>query len=246
MADKYAAKEAEEKAERSETRGQREYEEKHGHRAIGDDRPAPTKKPRGANPPKATKPIELVVGLGNPGPEYAQTRHNSGFQTVDELAKRWGVTYWKSQDGALVATAQVDGRTITLAKPQSYMNCSGGPVSKLVKRLGLEPQQLLVVHDDLDIPAGDVRVKIGGGHGGQNGLRSIIDKLGSRDFVRVRDGIGRPPGKMDPADYVLKQMKGDVWEEQLAEASRGADAVELVLKEGPVRARDQVNGQHGQ
>ena len=143
----------------------------------------------------------LVAGLGNPGEEYAHTRHNSGFMVVDELARRGGVSYWKSQAGAMVARCRVAGREVVLAKPQSFMNTSGGPVSKLCAAYDVAPEELLVVHDELDIPAGDVRVKFSGGHGGHNGLRSIIDKLGSRDFSRVRVGIGRPPGSMDPADF---------------------------------------------
>ncbi len=145
-------------------------------------------------------PIRMVAGLGNPGEEYANTRHNAGFKTVDELARRAGVSYWKNQLGAEVATTKVrdteaEGgvREVVLVKPQSFMNTSGGPISKLCREYGIKPQEVLVVHDELDIPEGDVRVKVGGGHAGHNGLRSIIDKLGSRDFSRIRTGIGEPP-----------------------------------------------------
>lgn len=192
------------------------------------------------------EPIQLVVGLGNPGEEYDRTRHNAGFHVVDLLAARGGATYWKSQAGALVAKAKLAGREVTLAKPQSFMNSSGGPVKKLVAELGLSPEEILVVHDELDIPAGDVRVKVGGGHGGHNGLRSIISKLGSRDFVRVRVGIGRPPGRMDPVDFVLKELRGSASEDHDFACSKAEDAVMAVLERGPVSARDLINANHAQ
>ena len=195
------------------------------------------------------KPIRMVAGLGNPGSEYAETRHNAGFQTVDELARRAGVSYWKNQLGAEVSTvnvrdAEAEGgtREVVLVKPQSFMNTSGGPISKLCREHGIAPEELLVVHDELDIPAGDVRVKVGGGHAGHNGLRSIIDKLGSRDFSRIRFGIGEPPGRMSGADYVLKQLRGRDAEDFADTVMRAADAAELALAQGVVYARDHVNG----
>ena len=195
--------------------------------------------------PKAQpQEVLLVAGLGNPGEEYARTRHNSGFRTVDEIARRVGVSYWKSQAGALVATCRMAGREIVLAKPQSFMNTSGGPVSKLCAIYDVRPEQLLVVHDELDIPAGDVRVKFGGGHGGHNGLRSIIDKLGSRDFSRVRVGIGRPPGSMDPADFVLRELKGAFAEDFDVTVQVAADAVEACVEQGTKHAEDLFNGRH--
>ena len=128
------------------------------------------------------KPIRMIAGLGNPGEEYASTRHNAGFKTVDELARRAGVSYWKNQLGAEVATTKVrdaeaegGAREVVLVKPQSFMNTSGGPISKLCREYKVAPEEVLVVHDELDIPEGDVRVKVGGGHAGHNGLRSIID-----------------------------------------------------------------------
>lgn len=189
--------------------------------------------------------VLLVAGLGNPGDEYARTRHNAGFRTVDELADRLGATYWKSQAGAQVAVVRAAGREVVLAKPQSFMNTSGGPVSKLCAAYGVEPEGLLVVHDELDIPAGDVRVKFGGGHGGHNGLRSIVDKLGSRNFSRVRVGIGRPPGRMDPADFVLRELKGDFAEDFAVTVGVAADAVERCLEDGVIAARQQYNAGHG-
>ena len=184
----------------------------------------------------------MVAGLGNPGDEYARTRHNAGFVTIDALASRMGVSYWKSQAGAEVAVVRRDGRDVVLVKPQSFMNTSGGPVSKLCSAYGVTPGQLLVIHDEVEIPAGDVRVKFSGGHAGHNGLRSIIDKLGSRDFSRVRFGAGRPPGRMDVADYVLRQLKGEFWEDFAQTAEVAADAVECCLDEGVAVAQDRFGG----
>lgn len=196
--------------------------------------------------------IRLVAGLGNPGDEYAETRHNAGFKAVDELARQAGVSYWKTQLGAEVAVIRVrdgaaeDGRRdVVLVKPQSYMNTSGGPISKLCQHYRVKPEEVLVIHDELDIPAGDVRVKVGGGHAGHNGLRSIIDKLGSRDFSRVRVGIGDPPGRMAVADFVLKQFRPKEAEEFADTCARAAEAAALAVTRGVVFARDHVNGSAG-
>jgi PTH1 family peptidyl-tRNA hydrolase len=189
--------------------------------------------------PKAAKPmpIRIVCGLGNPGAEYAQTRHSAGFATVDVLAERYGVRYWKEQAGSLVATISVraaDGsmRQVLLAKPQSFMNTSGGPLSKLMRAEKITPAELLVVHDEVDLPAGEVRAKWSGGLNAHNGLRSIAGKLGTRDFGRVRFGIGRPPGKMSVADWALRQLKGTFAEEFDVTASVAADVVESCLRDG--------------
>lgn len=196
--------------------------------------------------------IRMVAGLGNPGEEYARTRHNAGFCAVDELAHQANVTYWKNQSGAEVASIQVNDsdaeggkREVLLVKPQSYMNTSGGPISKLCASHKIRPEELLVIHDELDIPAGDVRVKVGGGHAGHNGLRSIIDKLGSRDFSRIRVGIGDPPGRMAVADFVLKQLRAREAEEFDDAAFRAAEAAALALTRGVIFARDHVNGSAG-
>ena len=188
--------------------------------------------------PKASqpKPIRLVCGLGNPGAEYARTRHSAGFATVDELAARYGVRYWKEQLGNLVATITVrtaDGPCqVMLAKPQSYMNTSGGPLSKLMRAERIQPAELLVIHDEVDLPAGEVRAKWAGGLNAHNGLRSISDKLGTRDFQRIRFGIGRPPGKMSVADWALRQLKGAQADEFDVEVAVAADLVESVLATG--------------
>ena len=181
--------------------------------------------------------IAIVCGLGNPDADYERTRHNAGFATVDVLAARHGVRYWKSEAGAQVASltwrgADGEQREVLLAKPMSYMNTSGGPLSKLARTHRVAPQQILVVHDEVDLAAGEVRLKLGGGLNAHNGLRSIADKLGSRDFARVQFGIGRPPGKMQVADYVLRELKGGFLDEFNITAERAADLVERILTEG--------------
>lgn len=195
------------------------------------------------------KKIRMVAGLGNPGDEYDNTRHNAGFKAIDELARQAGVTYWKNQLGAEVATIQVHDpeaeggrREVLLVKPQSFMNTSGGPISKLCAQNKISVEELLVIHDELDIPEGDVRVKVGGGHAGHNGLRSIIDKMGGRDFSRIRVGIGNPPGRMAVADFVLKQFRPKELDEFESTCARAADAAGLALTQGVVYARDHVNG----
>ena len=193
--------------------------------------------------------IRMIAGLGNPGEEYAQTRHNAGFKAIDELARQANVTYWKNQAGAEVASIKVNDaeaeggkREVILVKPQSFMNTSGGPISKLCAQYKVNVEELLVIHDELDIPAGDVRIKVGGGHAGHNGLRSIIDKMGSRDFSRVRVGIGNPPGRMPVADFVLKQLRSREAEEFDETTVRAAEAAATALTRGVIFARDHVNG----
>ena len=193
--------------------------------------------------------IRMIAGLGNPGEEYAQTRHNAGFKAIDELARQANVTYWKNQAGAEVASIKVNDaeaeggkREVILVKPQSYMNTSGGPISKLCAQYKVNVEELLVIHDELDIPAGDVRIKVGGGHAGHNGLRAILDKMGSRDFSRVRVGIGNPPGRMPVADFVLKQLRSREAEDFDETTIRAAEAAATALTRGVIFARDHVNG----
>ena len=182
------------------------------------------------------KDVRIVCGLGNPGADYALTRHNAGFATVDALAERFGVRYWKSEAGCDVALVKthfgLETREVILAKPQSYMNTSGGPLSKLARAHHVSPAEILVVHDEVDLAQGRIQVKFGGGLNAHNGLRSVADKLGTRDFARVRCGIGRPPGKMSVADYALRQLKGNFAEEFLVMAQEAADAVERCLEQG--------------
>ena len=186
--------------------------------------------------PAQPKDIRLVCGLGNPGSEYALTRHNVGFAAIDVLAERLGVRYWKSEGGCDVAVVKMryglETREVILAKPQSYMNTSGGPLSKLARAHKVSPAEILVIHDEVDLPEGRIQVKFGGGLNAHNGLRSIADKLGTRDFARVRCGIGRPPGKMSVADYTLRKLKGAFAEEFMVMAQEAADAVERCLEHG--------------
>ncbi|MEE1273174.1 MAG: aminoacyl-tRNA hydrolase [Olegusella sp.] len=183
--------------------------------------------------PQGPKDIRIVCGLGNPGKEYELTRHSIGFAVVDRLAADHGVRYWKSEAGCQVASIEVkkngEAREVLLAKPQDYMNTSGGPLSKLARAHHVKPAEILVVHDEVDLPAGSVAAKWGGGLNAHNGLRSVADKLGTRDFARVRCGIGRPPGKMDVATYVLRQLKGGYVEEFELLAADGAACVEACL-----------------
>lgn len=182
------------------------------------------------------KDVRIVCGLGNPGADYELTRHNAGFATIDVLAERFGVRYWKSEGGCDVAVVKthygLETREVILAKPQSYMNTSGGPLSKLARAHRVSPAEILVIHDEVDLPQGRIQVKWGGGLNAHNGLRSIADKLGTRDFSRVRCGIGRPPGKMSVADYALRKLKGNFAEEFLVMAQEAADVVEKCLEGG--------------
>lgn len=190
--------------------------------------------------------MQVIVGLGNPSEEYAHTRHNAGFEVIDLLAQRWGVSYWKNTCGALVGEAKVrlasgDVEKVILAKPQSFMNLSGGPVSRLCRDYEEDPAELIVIHDELDINPGTVRVKKGGGHAGHNGLRSIIEKLGTRDFLRVRTGIGRPPGRMSVVDFVLQAPKKEAKDDFDEACVLAADAVESLLNEGLERTQNAFN-----
>lgn len=184
----------------------------------------------------------LVVGLGNPGPTYARTRHNVGFLVADELAERVGARFSvHKRSGTDVAEGRLAGRKVVLAQPRSFMNVSGAPVAGVARFFSVALDDLLVVHDDLDLELGVVRLKRGGGEGGHNGLRSISQSLGSKDYLRVRVGIGRPPGRMDPADYVLKPFARAEAAEVGIAVQEAADAVELLLAHSLAAAQNQVH-----
>ena len=174
----------------------------------------------------------IVVGLGNPGREYACTRHNAGFLVVDLIGDDLRATYWKDQGGAKVAVVRFGGEDLVLAKPQTFMNLSGSSVKKLAELYSAELEDIIVVHDDIDLAAGKVRVKRGGGHGGHNGLRSLHERLEGEGYLRVRVGVGRPPGRMDAADYVLQPLKGEAWDELEASIPTAAQAVIGILEDG--------------
>lgn len=181
----------------------------------------------------------LVVGLGNPGAQYEATRHNVGQMVVDELASRRGERFKTHKAGARVAETWVrpGHDKIVLAKLNSFMNVSGGPVANLVKFYGIDPAHVVIVHDELDIPFDSVKLKIGGGHGGHNGVRDVAKALGTPDFVRVRVGIGRPPGRQDAADWVLAPF-GSTQRAQVPLAlADAADAVEQVIEDGLTAAQ---------
>jgi PTH1 family peptidyl-tRNA hydrolase len=184
----------------------------------------------------------LVVGLGNPGPGYAGNRHNIGTMVVAELASRLSATFKSSRSNALVAegrssASSSDAARFVLAKPLSFMNLSGGPTASLLKYYKLDASRLIVVHDELDIPFDTVRLKVGGGNGGHNGIRDISAALGSPDYIRVRIGIGRPPGRMDAASFVLQNFSGAERETLPNLISDAADAVELIAAEGLTAAQ---------
>lgn len=184
----------------------------------------------------------VVVGLGNPGPTYERTRHNVGFAVADELARRCGDRFGvHKRSGAEVAETRAEGRKVVLAKPRSFMNLAGGPVSGVLSFFSVDVDDLIVVHDDLDLDLGAVRLKRGGGEGGHNGLRSISKSLGSKDYLRVRVGIGRPPGRMDPADYVLRPFASAERTEVEIVVGEAADAVELLLRASLADAQNQVH-----
>lgn len=184
----------------------------------------------------------LVVGLGNPGAQYAGNRHNVGQMTLDELAARLGATFKSHKTPSRVAEAflRPGGPKLVLAKPNSYMNTSGGPVSALAKFYDVPAERLIVVHDELDIPFDTVRLKQGGGHGGHNGLRDISKALGP-DYLRVRVGVGRPPGRQDAADFVLKDFSGTERQSLPNLLSDAADAVEAIADGGLLAAQQRFH-----
>lgn len=184
----------------------------------------------------------LIAGLGNPGPEYAGNRHNVGFRCVDRLAERHGLDFHKRQKQAQVALGTIEGRRVILAKPQTFMNKSGLSVARLAGFYKVDLERLMVVYDDLDLPPGTIRMRPAGGSGGHRGMASIIRQLGERDFPRLRIGIGRPPGRMDPAAYVLQDFSADedaLIDETLA---RAVDALETWLTEGVEIGMSRYNG----
>jgi PTH1 family peptidyl-tRNA hydrolase len=184
----------------------------------------------------------LVVGLGNPGPQYAKTRHNLGFVVADLLAGRMGATFKvHKKSGAEIVTGRLGHKPVVLAKPRTYMNESGRQVGPLAKFYSVSPADLIVIHDELDIEFGQIRLKLGGGEGGHNGLRSVANALGTKDFQRVRIGIGRPPGRKDPAAFVLENFSAAERPEVPTLCEMAADACELLIELGLETAQNQVH-----
>jgi PTH1 family peptidyl-tRNA hydrolase len=185
----------------------------------------------------------LVVGLGNPGPRYAATRHNLGFVVADILAARMGAGFkTHKKSGAETATGRLGGRSVVLAKPRCYMNESGRQVGPLAKFYSVPPADIVVIHDELDIDFGRIRLKFGGGVAGHNGLRSVASGLGTNDFQRIRIGIGRPPGRMDGAAFVLGNFTSTEQREVPTICEQAADATELLVKDGLEPAQNIVHG----
>ncbi|MFN6543447.1 MULTISPECIES: aminoacyl-tRNA hydrolase [Mycolicibacterium] len=184
----------------------------------------------------------LVVGLGNPGPAYAKTRHNIGFMVADVLAARIGSAFKvHKKSGAEVITGRLAGAPVVLAKPRCYMNESGRQVGPLAKFYSVPPARIVVIHDELDIDFGRIRLKVGGGEGGHNGLRSVASALGSKDFQRVRIGVGRPPGRKDPAAFVLEAFTAAERAEVPTICEQAADATELLIAQGLEPAQNTVH-----
>ena len=191
----------------------------------------------------------LVVGLGNPGPTYAGTRHNVGYLVTDELARRMGATWRKHKSGHADV---VEGRLgppgsdaaarVVLVRARCYMNESGGPVKALARFYKVAPEHLVAVHDELDLPFGALRTKLGGGDNGHNGLRSLRSSLATGDFFRVRAGVGRPPGRQDPADFVLSAYSSAERKELPLQVDRAADAVESLIEHGLETTQQRFNG----
>ena len=202
---------------------------------------------------KAGDPVDgdvwLVVGLGNPGPSYARNRHNVGYLVNDELASRTGAAYRAHKsgradvvDGRLGGAGGIGGVRVVLARPRCYMNETGGPVSALAKFYKVPVERIVAIHDELDLPFDTLRVKCGGGDNGHNGLRSMRQSLGSGDFYRVRVGIGRPPGRQAPADFVLSDYSATERRLLSFQVDRAADAVECLLTEGLEKTQSRFNG----
>jgi PTH1 family peptidyl-tRNA hydrolase len=183
----------------------------------------------------------IVVGLGNPGEKYAETRHNMGVMVVEVLLTRAGASLKSHKSGCLIAETQLAGERVVLARSTTYMNDSGRPVRELVRWYKAAPAELIVVHDELDIPFEEVRVKDGGGTAGHNGLGSIASHLGTRDFVRVRVGIGRPQGRAGAVGHVLNGFSAAEKKELPFVLERAADAVETIISDGVERAMNEFN-----
>jgi len=191
--------------------------------------------------PETENQVYLIVGLGNPGREYKETRHNAGFMLLDRLAQRLGEKFTRLESRALVTKATYQERRLILAKPQTYMNESGKAVGALARFYKVPLDNLLVIYDEVDLPLGTLRLRPGGGSAGQKGMRSIIDRLGSETFPRLRIGIGRPPGRMDAADYVLQKFSRSEAEIAAQMLDRAVDAVLVYVTAGLDKAMNMYN-----
>jgi PTH1 family peptidyl-tRNA hydrolase len=184
----------------------------------------------------------LIIGLGNPGREYRDNRHNVGFMLIDRLIVRLNARGMRLQSKAIVTSATYEERKLILGKPQTYMNLSGGSVQGLLNFYKIPLSNFMIASDDLDIPFGTIRIRASGGAGGQRGVASTIERLGTKDFPRIRIGIGRPPGRMDPADYVLQNIPRDEMSTLSDVLDHAADAVLAFVKDGLNKSMNQFNG----
>ena len=184
--------------------------------------------------------MKIIVGLGNPGQEYGATRHNVGFMTVDKLAEKWSITTWRERYNGLVAEYRGE-ETVLLVKPQTYMNLSGRAIVPLVNFYKVQLNEITVIYDDLDLPAGRLRLRLKGGSGGHRGIESMLYELGNDDFNRVRIGIGRPPQGWETANYVLGRFNGEEAPVISEAIDQAVSAVECILQEGFTKAMNKFN-----
>ena len=189
-----------------------------------------------------TQTSYLIAGLGNPGAQYRQTRHNAGFMVLDRLAARLGVKFSRLESKALVTKADYQGSRLVLVKPHTFMNLSGQPVGSLSRYYKVPREQLLVVYDEVDLPLGTLRIRPGGGSAGHKGITSIIERLGSQDFPRLRLGVSRPPGRMEAADYVLQEFAASEKELLNVALEAAVDAILVFVSEGLEAAMNKFNG----
>ena len=188
----------------------------------------------------------LIAGLGNPGDEYARTRHNAGRLAVEDLADRSGSRLRKVRfQAAEAADVRIGDEVVWLVASTRFMNESGPTYASLARKHGIAPDHVVAVHDEIEIPPEELMVKFGGGSAGHNGVRSLAQALGSKDFYRVRIGVGRPPGRQDPADYVLQRVAASAWDGFAVDIARAADAVECLLTEGLETAQQRFNRRAG-
>ena len=195
----------------------------------------------GGRRPRPEPPELIVVGLGNPGPEYARTRHNAGFRCVDLLASRHGVTLSRRHRSSAVGEVEIEGRRVVLARPRTFVNRSGAAVSYLLTRYAASPQGLLVVYDEMELPLGRVRLRPRGGAGGHNGLKSVLGAVGSGEVPRLRVGIGRPPPGVDPVEYVLGEPSGEEESALSGAVELSVEIVRAVLADGIDAAMNRYN-----
>lgn len=186
--------------------------------------------------------MNLIVGLGNPGLKYRNTRHNAGFAAIDALAEKAGLRFNKKRFQGVVAEGKIGGKSVLLLKPHTYMNLSGEAVAEAMRFYKLTPQELLVIYDDIDLDLGRLRIKAGGSAGSHNGMRSIVARVGSEKFPRLRIGIGKPKPPMDLAAFVLQKLRAEQKKAFLANSERAAEAALEILRHGVEEAQQKYNG----